>query len=40
MITWLLAALLAASPLVDAVRQQDVAAVRALLKARVRRQCA
>ncbi len=31
MITWLIAALLTASPLVDAVRQQDVAAVRALL---------
>ena len=35
MMTWLLAALLTASPLVDAVKQQDVAAVRALLKARV-----
>ena len=35
MIAWLIAALLTASPLVDAVRQQDVAAVRALLKTRV-----
>ena len=35
MIAWTLVALLAASPLVDAVRQQDAAAVRALLKARV-----
>ena len=33
MTTWLLAALLAVSPLVDAVKQQDVAAVRSLLKA-------
>ena len=32
MIAWMLAALVAATPLVDAVRQQDVAAVRALLK--------
>ena len=31
MIAWTLAALLAASPLVEAVRQQDVAAVRALV---------
>ncbi|HTM34019.1 MAG TPA: ankyrin repeat domain-containing protein [Vicinamibacterales bacterium] len=32
MIAWMLAALLAATPLVEAVRQQDVAAVKALLK--------
>jgi ankyrin repeat protein len=31
-LAWLLAALVAATPLVDAVRQQDVAAVRAALK--------